>query len=110
MAKAPPVGQPVPWDADEGRQQSAEDRDQELKKAQLATQRAIRLLMLDESGREWLREIISQCGVFQTILPNEQLDMAYRLGMRNIGLRIYGDLEHNAPDLIPLLTRSKPVE
>ena len=92
-----------PWGFDDIREESSDDREKASDAARIDRQRAVRLIMSDESGRAWLREIIQFCGVFQAITPSDALHMAFREGMRNCGLRIYGDLEYNAPDLLAIL-------
>ena len=106
MGKTPGEGAQPPWGVDVDRETAEEERAKDTEASQKQRERAIRLLMTDEAGREFLRDIIRFCGVFSVNTPSDALTMAYKEGMRNCGLRIYGELEHNAPDLVALLNKT----
>jgi hypothetical protein len=63
--------------------------------------------MSSTSGRKWIHDLLFSCHVFRASFSNDPLEMAFREGERNVGLRILDDLMQACPDDYVLMMREE---
>ena len=78
------------------------EKERKVKAAQLAVnQRDIENdvynVMTTESGRRFVHQLLSECGVFRTSFNTNALAMAFNEGQRNIGLMIQSRVLRTCP-------------
>jgi hypothetical protein len=77
--------------------------EKELAAAAEASARFVRVAMSTTSGRKWFHSLLASCGVF-TIDPTFEPNRDYFfLGIRNVGMRIFAELQTACPDLYILM-------
>lgn len=52
--------------------------------------------MSTKDGRAWVWDHLSQCGVFRTSFTQNALEVSFNEGQRNVGLRVFNDLQEHA--------------
>lgn len=77
--------------------------EKDLAAAAEASARFVRTAMSTTSGRKWFHTLLASCGVF-TIDPVFEPHRDYFfLGIRNVGMRIFAELQTACPDLYILM-------
>ena len=77
--------------------------EKDLAAAAEASARFVRTAMSTTSGRKWFHTLLASCGVF-TIDPVFEPNRDYFfLGIRNVGMRIFAELQTACPDLYILM-------
>ena len=77
--------------------------EKDLAAAAEASARFVRTAMSTASGRKWFHTLLASCGVF-TIDPVFEPNRDYFfLGIRNVGMRIFAELQTACPDLYILM-------
>jgi len=81
------------------------EREKQLKIRALAQERFIREALATQGGRAFFRDLIAHCRVFSGGFPADAAAMGFELGQRNVGLKIWADLEKAAPaEMLTMLT------
>lgn len=66
----------------------------------------VRAVMSTPAGLRWMQHIIAECRVFQSIYhPSSQI--YFLEGQRNVGLRIWAEIEEAAPDMVLQLLQNR---
>lgn len=64
-------------------------------------------LMAEPHGREFFYDLLSACHMFNTSFATNALQMAFREGERNVGLRLTADITEAAPDQFLLMLKER---
>lgn len=71
--------------------------------------RVIRELLSTTPGRAWMWHLLEQCHMLSTSFSEEPTVMAFREGERNIGLRLWSQIQQDAPDHLLTMLAEKGV-
>ena len=88
---------------------SVADRDKALALRASQDRRVICELLSTEIGRSWTWRLLEQCHMLSTSFSTEPTEMAFREGERNIGLRLWSQIQQEAPDLLLKMLAEKGV-
>ena len=90
-------------------QASVDERQKALILRAAQDKRVIRELLSTGHGRSWMWHVLEQCHMLSTSFAEEPTVMAFREGERNIGLRLWGQIQTDAPDLLLTMLAEKGV-
>ncbi len=97
-AFSPFPAEPEQYDAsDEGQ---VKKRDLEAKRRDRDTRDVLIALLAERKGRDWMWELLSAAHMYEANPPTDPLQMAYREGERNIGLRLMQQLLRHTPNAV----------
>lgn len=64
-------------------------------------------LMSRPEGRRWLYSVLEMCHIFHTPFSDNPTQMAFNVGVQNVGIRLTGDVARAAPELYLLMLKEK---
>ena len=85
-------------DVDSFEEDEFEDRERQLRLGRDRRQNGINKLLQDKEVREWLWDMLLQCGVFTQLPGLDPIQMAYRSGRKDIGMLILNEIILANPD------------
>ncbi len=77
-----------------------EEREKALKLRAIQDKRVICELLSTISGRSWVWRLLESTHMLSTSFSGDAMTMAFREGERNIGLRLWADIESASPELL----------
>ena len=91
---------------DPGDHKQVQDRARQAKERLRESDAAIKTLMSSESGRTWMWDHLSACGLYRMSARSGDAHMTYfNEGERNVGLRLLAQLQRACPDLYFLMSK-----
>jgi len=90
-------------------QSSVDERAKALALKAAQDKRVIRELLSTPIGRNWTWHLLEQCHMLSTSFAEEPTVMAFREGERNIGLRLWSQIQQDAPELLLTMLAEKGV-
>lgn len=85
------------------------ERDKALQLRAAQDRRVVMELLSTTIGRNWMWTLLEQCHMLSTSFSEEPTVMAFREGERNIGLRLWSQIQQDAPDLLLKMLAEKGV-
>ena len=93
----------APFDPND--QKQVQDRTRQAKDRQRESDEAIRAFMTLQSGRAWVWDHLSACGLYRTSARAGDAHMTYfNEGERNVGLRLLAQLQRVCPNHYATMT------
>lgn len=91
---------------DPNEQKQVQDRTRQAKDRQRESDQAIKAFMSHQTGRAWVWEQLSACGLYRTSARSGDAYMTYfHEGERNVGLRLMVQLQRACPELYATMSQ-----
>lgn len=94
-----------PYDANDPKQ--VKRRDIEAKRREKNSREVLATLLATPAGRNWMWELMAATHIFETSFAPDAMNMAFREGERNIGLRLVSQITSTIPDAMVQMMKER---